>query len=401
MRPILSMRDALADVDVFGTVLAGESWASWRVLLIALCGEPLTDDERIIFESLTGRPCEPGRMVEEAFLVIGRRSGKTRAAAILACFLAALCDFDDLAPGERGTVLVLSASLAQAKRAFDYIRGIFSAVPVLRELVVAETADTITLSTGADIEVVPASFRTIRGRTAVAVICDEIAFWRNESNYSANPDSEILAAARPALATTGGPLICISSPYARRGEMWLAYKRDWGPGGDPLILIAKAESRALNPTLPQKVVDRAYERDPLAAAAEYGAEFRSDIDAFVSLEAVEACVSHRVFERGPLPGVRHTAFVDPSGGSADSFTMAVVHRQKDGRVVVDCIRECAPPFSPEKVVSEFSLTLRSYRCATVVGDRYAGAFPRELFQKCGISYMPSERSKFPACRPPR
>jgi hypothetical protein len=97
MRPILSMRDALADVDVFGTVLAGESWASWRVLLIALCGEPLTDDERIIFESLTGRPCEPGRMVEEAFLVIGRRSGKTRAAAILACFLAALCDFDDLA----------------------------------------------------------------------------------------------------------------------------------------------------------------------------------------------------------------------------------------------------------------------------------------------------------------
>jgi hypothetical protein len=375
------MRDALADADVFGTVLAGESWASWRVLLIALCGEPLTDDERIIFESLTGRPCEPGRMVEEAFLVIGRRSGKTRAAAILACFLAALCDFDDLAPGERGTVLVLSASLAQAKRAFDYIRGIFSAVPVLRELVVGETADTITLSTGADIEVVPASFRTIRGRTAVAVICDEIAFWRNESNYSANPDSEILAAARPALATTGGPLVCISSPYARRGEMWLAYKRDYGPEGDPLILIAKAESRALNPTLPQKVVDRAYERDPLAAAAEYGAEFRSDIDAFVSLEAVEACVSQRVFERGPLPGVRHTAFVDPSGGSADSFTMAVVHREKDGRVVVDCIRECAPPFSPEKVVSEFSLTLRSYRCSTVVGDRYAGAFPRELFSR--------------------
>jgi hypothetical protein len=45
------------------------------------------------------------------------------------------------------------------------------------------------------------------------------------------------------------------------------------------------------------------------------------------------------------------------------------------------------------VVSEFSLTLRSYRCATVSGDKYAGVFPRELFQKCGVRYTPSERSK--------
>jgi hypothetical protein len=393
MKPLLSMRDALSDPEVFGEVLSGSSWDGWRTLLIAVMGEALDPAERAVFESLTGRPREPLQRIEEAHLIIGRRSGKTRAAAILASYLAGLCDYDGLAPGERAVVLVLSASLAQAKRAFDYIRGIFERVPVLRELVVGETADSIALSTGTDIEVVPASFRTLRGRTAVAVICDEIAFWRNESNYSANPDKEILDAARPALATTGGPLVCISSPHARRGEMWLAYKRDYGPEGDPLILIAKAESRALNPTLPQRVVDRAYERDPLAAAAEYGAEFRSDIDAFVSLEAVEACVSQRVFERGPLPGVRHTAFVDPSGGSADSFTMAVVHREKDGRVVVDCIRECAPPFSPEKVVSEFSLTLRSYRCSTVVGDRYAGAFPRELFQKRGVSYLPSERSK--------
>ena len=195
---------------------------------------------------------------------------------------------------------------------------------------VGETADSISLSTGTDIEVVPASFRTIRGRTAVAIICDEIAFWRNESNYSANPDKEILDAARPALATTGGPLVCISSPYAKRGEMWLAYKRDYGAKGDPLILIAKAESRALNPTLPQRVVDRAYERDPLAAAAEYGAEFRSDIDAFVSLEAVEACVDAGVYERGALSSLRYTGFVDPSGGSADAFTLAIVIVRRTG-----------------------------------------------------------------------
>ena len=91
MKPLLSMRDALNDPEVFGDVLAGSSWDGWRVLLIAACGEPLTDEERVTFQALTGREREPGRPVE-AYRIIGRRSGKTRAAAILASYLAGLCD---------------------------------------------------------------------------------------------------------------------------------------------------------------------------------------------------------------------------------------------------------------------------------------------------------------------
>jgi hypothetical protein len=62
-------------------------------------------------------------------------------------------------------------------------------------------------------------------------------------------------------------------------------------------------------------------------------------------------------------------------------------------VTLDCVRERAPPFSPEAVVSEFGAVLKSYRCGTVSGDKYAGEFPRELFRKCGVSYTPAERSK--------
>jgi hypothetical protein len=110
-------------------------------------------------------------------------------------------------------------------------------------------------------------------------------------------------------------------------------------------------------------------------------------------EAVEACVEAGVYERAPVPGQRYVAFTDPSGGSADSFTLAIAHRQRDGRAVVDAIRERTPPFSPEAVVTEFAVVLRSYRCASVSGDKYAGEFPRELFRKCGAVYKPSERSK--------
>ena len=148
----------------------------------------------------------------------------------------------------------------------------------------------------------PASFRSIRGGTACAAICDEVSVWRSDT--TSNPDSEVLSALRPCLATTGGLLACISSPYARKGELWNTVKRDFGPGGDPLILVAKAPSRTMNGTLTQKFVDRQYERDAASARAEYGAEFRTDIESFVTIEAVEACVETGRIERPYLSGRR-------------------------------------------------------------------------------------------------
>jgi nicotinamidase-related amidase len=47
-------------------------------------------------------------------------------------------------------------------------------------------------------------------------------------------DDEILNAVRPGLATTGGPLFMISSPYARRGELWRVFQKHYGGAGDPL-----------------------------------------------------------------------------------------------------------------------------------------------------------------------
>ena len=61
----ITMRAALTDPQLLGGVLAGDSWAAWRVMLIAIVGEQLTDDERVVFETLTGRPHEPGEPVEE------------------------------------------------------------------------------------------------------------------------------------------------------------------------------------------------------------------------------------------------------------------------------------------------------------------------------------------------
>jgi hypothetical protein len=151
--------------------------------------------------------------------------------------------------------------------------------------------------------------------------------------------------------------------------------------------VAQGASRDFNPSLPQSVVDRALERDAQAAAAEYLGEFRGDIQAFVAREAVEACVSPSVLERAPVSTVGYFAFVDPSGGSSDSMTLAIGHRELDGTIVIDCLRERRAPFSPDAVVSDFVDALRSYRALTVYGDRYGGEWPRERFSKYGITYF--------------
>jgi hypothetical protein len=391
LRKIITMREALESPAYFGALLSGDSWQAWRVLLIAIVGEELTEDERVVLKGLTGRDSEPLEPVEEFWAVIGRRGGKTRAMAVLAAYLAACVDHrDSLAPGERGVIPLLAASVQQAASAFAFIEGIFTVAPNLKDVVDGATSDTLSLTTGIDIQVRPASFRTIRGITAVAAICDEIAFWRSDD--SANPDKEILKALRPSLATTGGPLIAISSPHAKRGELYGTFKRHFGPSGDPLVLVAKAPSREMNPTLPQRVIDRAMEADPEAASAEYGAEFRGDLEVFVSREIIEACVARGVTVRSPLDGVTYRGFVDPSGGSNDAMTLAISHHEGN-RPVLDCVLERKAPFNPDAVVSEFAQTLKSYRVSTVTGDRYAGEWPRERFQAHGITYQPAEMNR--------
>ena len=109
----------------------------------------------------------------------------------------------------------------------------------------------------------------------------------------------------------------------------------------------------LNPSLSRAEIDREYAKDHSYAAAEYGAQFRTDLESFVSPEKVDACTDPD-FERPHHPGFGYLAFVDPSGGSSDSMTMAIAHVEGD-IAVLDVIREVIPPFNPSTVVGESAI----------------------------------------------
>jgi hypothetical protein len=385
-----------------------KTWAAWFSFLKALFGLKMTAADLAIFRQCTGRDSPPPGGSTEAWLVCGRRAGKSLMLALTAVFLATARDWRPyLTPGERGTVMIIAADRRQSRVIFRYIASMLKDVKVLARLVERETSDTIELSNQVSIEIQTANFKTVRGYALIAALCDEIAFWTSDES-GANPDREILAALKPAMSTIpGAMLLCASSPYARRGALWDAVskhyrqpniiKRVLGSKASP-TLVWNADTRTMNPTVPQELIDEAFEDDPARAIAEYGrdgkVEFRSDVESFISREVLDACTIPGRHELPPVEGIKYVAFTDPSGGSGtDSMTLAITHKNSDGKAVLDLVREVRPPFSPESVTAGFCVALQSYGITKVVGDRYAGEWPRERYHVHGVSYAVSEKAK--------
>ena len=139
-----------------------------------------------------------------------------------------------------------------------------------------------------------------------------MAIWRGED--AANPATEVLASIRPTMITIpGAMLLCASSPIARKGALWEAYRKHFGKQDDP-VLVWHAATRTMNPSVPQADVDAALEDDPARNRAEYLAEWRTDVEGYITREALEACIDPGVRELPPQAGIRYLAFADPSGG---------------------------------------------------------------------------------------
>lgn len=385
--------DALDHPQVFAPHFKGgpTSWAAWRAFLAALFGLPLDEVQLALYRHHTGRETPPTTQFTEAALICGRRAGKSRILALIAVFLAAFRDYSEyLAPGERATIPIIAADRKQARTIFRYVLGLLDHVPTLAAMKGDATSESVEVGKHVTIEIHTASYRGVRGYTLAAVLIDEVAFLRSEET-SANPDEEILAAVRPGLSSIPNSMLLIgSSPYAKRGALYAAFRKHYGVDG-ARVLVWRGTTSEMNATINPAVIEEAREADPARASSEYDAQFRDDIASYIPREIIDACVVPGRFELPRLTGVAYHGYVDPSGGSSDSMTLAVAHREKSGVVVLDAAREVRPPFSPESVVRDFVDVLKSYGISKVRGDRYAGEWAREPFRKLGVQYELSEQ----------
>jgi hypothetical protein len=391
----LTIFDVLDDPAVWGASFAGESWHAWRAFLAALFALPMDDEMAALYRKHTGRTALPTAPAREAWVIVGRRGGKSRMAALLATYVACFRDHRTfLAPGECSTLPIIAVDRRQARTVFRYVRGLLYGVPMLKRLIERESREAIELTNGAIIEIHTASFRTARSYTAPAAIIDEPAFLRTDE--SANPDRELVASLRYAMASVPNPLlVAISSPYARRGALYDAHQRHFGHDGDA-VLVWQADSKTMNPTLADQVIAEAYTEDAIAARSEFGAEFRSDLETYIGVEELRACVVPERVTLPPVPGLRYCAAIDSAGGAAggDSYTACVLHMTAQQTVVIDHVMEIRPPFSPDAATAQIAEALRPYGIQGVVSDRYSAEWLVYCLRRNSLGYTiaPFDRS---------
>jgi phage terminase large subunit-like protein len=130
---------------------------------------PLTSDQLNTFTQGTGRSAPPTVLLNEAWLICGRRAGKSFILALIAVFLGCFHEYRQyLAPGERRTIVIIAADRKQARTIFRYVRGLLNGTPMLKRMIERETADAFDLSNRISIEIQAASFRSTRGYTLLA-----------------------------------------------------------------------------------------------------------------------------------------------------------------------------------------------------------------------------------------
>jgi hypothetical protein len=388
---IPSIIDLCHDSDFFQAWFKDkDSWKAWFAFLRVLFGLPLEPGDLEIFQQCTGLTAPNPQGYLESSLICGRRSGKSLILALIACYLACFRDYRHLlVKEERATIVVLAADRRQAQSIFRYVKG-FLSVPLLAGLIERETSEVVELTNMVTIAVETASHKTIRGRTVAASLNDETCFWQTDDG-SASPDVEIFAALRPAMATIPGAMLFkASSPYAKRGVMYGDYQRYYAQEGS--ILVWKAPTWIMNASVPQSVFDEAYLRDPASAAAEFGAEWRTDITGWLDIATIQAAVDNDVTVRPPSILEDYVGFCDPSGGVKDSFTLGIAHAEGDF-AFLDCLVEVRAPFNPGDAVAQISGVLKQYGLNSVTGDRYASGFTIDAFAGHGISYKHSERDR--------
>ena len=313
-------------------------------------------------------------------------------ASVVGAFEAVCVDHSkQLSPGERGVVPVISPTRHQSRVVREYLKAIFTT-----DLLAAEVASTdrdgFELTPGIRLDTLTGDFRAVRGLSCVAAIIDEAAFLGYGEDVKVKSDQELVRAVKPSLATTNGRLLCISTPYAKRGYCYAQWQKYYG-NETGANLVWQAATMLMNPTLDSRIVEQARLEDP-AAASEWMAQFREDIQAFIPRELVERLVSKGMQERLPRRDLQYYGFVDMAGGRSEDAAAAIAYRSKDPpRAVLAKLVLVRSPFDPNAAVELIATELRRYNITHVLGDAYGAEYTTSAFTSRGIRYIKSDMPK--------
>lgn len=328
-------------------------------------------------------------------LALGRRSGKTTMAALVAVWCCLLRPelLSRLRPGERGYAVGIATNHRQARLLVAAARSVVERSPLLAPLIESVSEDEILFANQTGFAAFPNTSRGGRGWPIFCLLLDELAhFVDTEGNVSAEAAVRALV---PATAQFGDDARVIAS------------STPWGSDGLFAEMFSKAESGELpeaaahhattaeaNPTISPEFLAAEERRDPEAFKSEYLAQFVGSGGAFFDADAITAAVT-LPGELDPADGVDWIAGLDPAF-SSDPFGLTLVGRDPHDRrrLLVGRVRAWEPPKRKpvsldegreieDSVLAEVAAVLRHFG-ARAVTDQFKSAGVVERLRRYGF-----------------
>lgn len=308
---------------------------------------------REVASQIFGGITEVPRAAQDVIVVVaGARSGKSLLGSLRLAHLALTADLSGLAPGERAFALVVAVDVPTAEQSVRFAVGALANDPRTARLVTSTSSSQFVIrrTDGREVSVTALAAseagRGLRGRTLVAALLDESAFFRDAAYAVSDVDLHNAIAPR---IQKGGQLIFTTTPWGETGLVHSLWQSDFGAPKSALVAHAPTDlMRDDAHTL--SMIERERLRDPVNYAREFGAVFGSTEENLLDSADVDSAVGgYEEYSRNK--NMKYTAAIDLATRNDFSVFLAghKEHRARDNappvdHLVIDCARHWAPSF---------------------------------------------------------
>jgi len=372
--------------------------------------------------------------IHELILVLGRRSGKTMLASIIATYEAYKClelynpqEYYGLAPDNPIFILNIATAAPQAKHLYNEIRSRIRNSYYFRDKLNQESSseeytylmtqydkDTNEnlMRQGRHKELIKGSIiiqcghsnsNSLMGSGIICLIFDELAYFNEGSGKSGGTKvyGDLIPATKAFRHPDGTPaarVVEISAPAGKSGVFYNNFKVSMEPEGENMMSFQFATWECSPVIKSKQDLAAEFKKNEAEAIVRYGAEFSAMMTSvFFPPECIDMCIDHNSFcaEKG-TPYFKYFMHVDPALTS-HNYALAILHqevyldkesRERKRRIVVDHIKKWTPRPGKEVSITEvenYIIKLCSkFNMASITFDDWNSASTIQKFRKKGL-----------------
>lgn len=316
---------------------------------------------------------------------VGRRGGKSSSLSRLAV-VEALYGHHDVPPGDVGFVGIVSIDRNEAMGRLRTVEAILTALGVAFRPCRGGVQGIELLGRRTGFRVFTASIGGVSGFTAIFILGDEVAKWR-DNDTGANPATQVLSSVRPTMRTQkNARMVLSSSPFGMMDAHYDAFELGETDGQ----ITAFAETWIANPTVTEDEC-RADEPDETAFLREYAAIPQAEVESsLLTSLLVERATRPEAGDLPHIEGVRHIGTMDP-GTRSNAWTFVIARQDHKGVRHVVLAREWqgspSKPLDPALVLAEISILATRYEAGAVFTDQHSVDALRALARERGLGLI--------------